>query len=109
MQRALKSDVRFAPKATVSHPTAIRRKGPMLSKKSFWVSKQIFVEPLVRSSENKVGGHSISRFSNQRLSRALYEAASFRIAVLPRKGGKNRSVHFLPFSTASTQRRRYPG
>jgi hypothetical protein len=28
-QRALKSiDVRFAPKVTVSHPTAIRRKGP---------------------------------------------------------------------------------
>jgi hypothetical protein len=29
MQRALKCiDVRIAPKATVSHPTAIRRKGP---------------------------------------------------------------------------------
>jgi hypothetical protein len=41
---------------------------PMLSKKSFWGTEQIFLEALMRWSENDVGGHMISRISNRQPS-----------------------------------------
>ena len=40
----------------------------MLLKKSFWGAEQIFLEALVRQSENDVGGHMISPISNRQLS-----------------------------------------
>jgi len=42
--------------------------GSMLSKKSFWGTEQIFLEALMRWSENDVGGHMISRISNRQPS-----------------------------------------
>jgi hypothetical protein len=41
---------------------------PMLSKKSFWGTEQIFLEALMRWSENDVGGHMISQISNRQPS-----------------------------------------
>jgi hypothetical protein len=56
------------PTATRFRNAAKWREGPMLLKKSFWGAEQIFLEALVRQSENDVGGHTISPISDRQLS-----------------------------------------
>jgi len=44
------------------------RFGSMLSKKSFWGTAQIFLEALMRWTENDVGGHIMYRISDRQPS-----------------------------------------